>query len=91
MCLSFPKTITQKPESVEKRVLTVVDSKVKNIESENEKNYKIYYNGEINSWSNYRRYDHRIKCCKVGFTSVISLLHCGTNDVRKDLIPQEIA
>ena len=34
---------------------------------------------------------HHVKGCLVDFAPDIVLLHCGTNDFKKDLTPQEIA
>ena len=34
---------------------------------------------------------HHVKGCMVDFAPDIVLLHCGTNDLKKDLIPQKIA
>ena len=34
---------------------------------------------------------HHVKGCMVDFAPDIVLLHCGTNDLKKDLTPQKIA
>ena len=34
---------------------------------------------------------HHVKGCMVDFVSDIVLLHCGTNDLKKDFTPQKIA
>ena len=34
---------------------------------------------------------HHVKGCMVDFVPDILLLHCGTNDLKKDLTPQKIA
>ena len=34
---------------------------------------------------------HHVKGCMVDFAPDIVLLHCVTNDLKKDLTPQEIA
>ena len=34
---------------------------------------------------------HNLKGCRVDFAPDIVLLHCGTNDLKKDLTPQKIA
>ena len=34
---------------------------------------------------------HHVKGCMIDFAPDIVLLHCGTNDFKKDLTPQKIA
>ena len=34
---------------------------------------------------------HHVKGCMIDFVPDIVLLHCGTNDLKKDLTPQKVA
>ena len=78
LCIMNYKKISQQSQQITKRLLIVGDSIVKNIEP--------YIPGATTEWVS-----HHVKGCMVDFAPDIVLLHCGTNDLKKDLTPQKIA
>ena len=85
------KKISQQSQQITKRLLIVGDSIVKNIEPyKMRKSTKYVTTVKSIPGATTAAVSHHVKGCMVDFAPDILLLHCGTNDLKKDLTPQKI-
>ena len=85
------KTTSQQSQQITKRLLIVGDSIVKNIEPyKMKKSTKYVTTVKSIPGATTEGMSHHVKGCMVDFAPDIVLLHCGTNDLKKDLTPQKI-
>ena len=86
------KKTSQQSQQITKRLLIVGDSIVKNIEPyKMKKSTKYVTTVKSIPGATTEGMSHYVKGCLVDFAPDIALLHCGTNDLKKDLTPQKIA
>ena len=86
------KKISQQSQQITKRLLIVGDSIVKNIEPyKMKKNTKYVTTVKSIPGAATEGMNHHVKGFMVDFAPNIVLLHCGANDLKKDLTPQKIA
>ena len=82
----------QESQQIAKRLLIVGDSIVKNIEPyKMKKSTKYVTTVKSIPGATTEGMSHHVKRCMVDFAPDIVLLHCGTNDLKKDFTPQKIA
>ena len=82
----------QQSQQITKRLLIVGDSIVKNIKPyKMKKSTKYVTTVKSIPGATTEGMSHHVKGCMVDFAPDVVLLHCGTNDFKKDLTPQKIA
>ena len=85
------KITSQQSQQITKKLLIVGDSIVKNIEPyKMKKSTKYVTTVKSIPGATTEGMSHHVKGCMVDFAPDIVLLHCGTNDLKKDLTPQKI-
>ena len=86
------KKTSQQSQQITKRLLIVGDSIVKNIEPyKMKKSTKYVTTVKSIAGPTTEGMIHHVKGCMDNFVPDLVLLHCGTNDLKKDLTRQKIA
>ena len=86
------KKTSQQSQQITKMLLIVGDCIVKHIEPyKMKRNTKYITKVKSIPGATTEGMSHHVKVCMYDFVSDIVLLHCGTNDSKKDSAPQKIA